>query len=269
MASPLSHARRGAVLAILAALLLANPLYLGLFVEEPRPRSPTGYAATAVDPSTPDGQRTIIRALGSDDILDVDSLREANRYSPYGPRYRGPDGAVRALERARENGSARVSNETVGFTLGRVAASYEFVVFPEDADGDSDGEVTYYRLEAYQAADGSTVVTIDETTREAVARYILHQDAVLYSSLPRYQRESVENVLDAGQSGYRPYNDEFVDLTDNVVVTDDSYYVFSATMHVDDFGPSARDLGGGLLYLLGFLALLVAAVSTWLSIRGD
>lgn len=260
MASPLDHARRGAVLAIIAAVLLSNPLYLGLFVEEPAPRSPTGYTASRVDPATPEGQETIIRAVGSDEILDIDHLAEVNRYSPHGSVYRGANGSAVALRRARENGTTRVENGTVAFTLGRLAASYEFVAFHDD------GDVRFYRF-TVERTDGTTVVSVTNATRSAVARYILHQDVVLFTSLPEYQRETVTEVIQADRNGYRPSNDEFVQLTDNVVLKGDTFYVFREGIHVDDFGPSTRDLASIVLYALGLLLLLAAVASVLLASR--
>lgn len=256
MPSTLATHRRGATLAIVAAILLANPLYVGLFVEQPRPRSPTGYAATAVDPSTEDGQDTLIQHLGSDEILEVEFLEESRDAE----QYRAPLRAAAVLRRARGNESVRVRDDAVALTLSRLGATSQFVTFH------TDDPAAYYRFSVAQEND-SVVVRLERATREAVARFIFHQDSIRYASLPGYQRETVDRVLAAGDSGYRPSNDEFVHLTDQVLLKGGTPYVFTERMHVDDFGVTARDLASGLLSALGFVLLLAAVIVTTLADR--
>lgn len=260
MGTPLTRARRGAVLALLAALLLANPLYVGLFVDEPESRSPTGYTAVAIDPGNAADQRTVVQAVGGDEVLQVDGLAEANEYSPYGDRYRAPGDAAAVLRRARSDGSARTADADAAFTLRRVLANHRFVAA---TGGDAR---RYYRANLAETGNGVRV-TLSPVNRSTVARSVLHGDATLYTSLPRYQRETVDAVLAADESGYRPYNDEFDELTDDVLVKGDTYYVFRAGIHVDDFGPTGRDLLSFGLYALGVLFALVAVVLAALSYR--
>lgn len=258
----LTRARRGALLAILAAALLANPLYVGLIVDQPRERSPTGYAATAVDPSTPEGRERILDAVGDDDVLAVHELADANEYSPYGDEYRASGAAAEALRRARDadGDRARVDAEDAAFTLGRVAANHRFVWFGEDRPA-------YYRLDVTRTDDGGAVVALARTNRSAVVEYLVRRDAVLYDSLPEYRRETVDAVIAADESGYRPYDDGFYELTDRIVVKDGTYYVFRAAVHVDDFGFGPQAAASALLTLVGLVALLGAVGLTAWSFR--
>jgi hypothetical protein len=257
----MSRATRGALLAIVAALLLANPIYVGLFVDPPESRSPTGYAATAVDPANAADRGAILAALGDDEVLDVEELAGENEYSPYGDRYRAPRRAAELLRRAAEDGTSRTDDADAAFTLRRVGAGYRYAAV---GDGDS---ARFFRF-SVGARDGATVVTTREVNRSTVAEYVVYSDARLYSSLPGYQRETVEKVIAADEGGYRPYNDEFHEVTDDLLVRNGTYYVFSAAVHADDFGPSARTLVELLLSLLGIVSLVAAAVLTALSYRG-
>ena len=253
-------ARRGAVLAIVAALLLANPLYVDLVVDEPRPRSPTGYTATAVDPTNASDQRTIVTLLGNGEILPVDELAGANEYSPYGPKYRAPGRAAALLRRAIENDTARTATDSAAFTLGRVAANYRYV-----AVGDRDS-TRFYRL-SVEATERETIVSAAEVNRSTVATFLVYRHARLYGALPGYQRDTVDRVIESGEDGYRPYNDEFHEVTDDLVVKDDTYYLFSASVHVDDFGPTAQTVVTLVLYLLGSASLAAAVFLTARSYR--
>lgn len=256
----LRRARRGAVLGLLAALLLANPLYVGLFVDAPRTRDPTGYVATPVDPSNASDQQTIIRRLGDEEILDVGTLRAAASDSQE-TRYRAPGRALSVLRQARENGTARTSHETASFTLHRVIASHRYVTFPHDDPGQ------YYRV-AIEERNGAAVVTARPVDRATVARFLVYRDSRLYASLPTYQRETVDKVL-AAEYSYRPYNEEFEQLTDNLLIKDGTYYLFSTGIHADDFGISTRDLVSFGLSVLGALAFLAALGFTLLAARTD
>lgn len=258
-------ARRGALLAVVAAVLLANPLYVGLVVDEPRERSPTGYTATAVDPGNATDQRLLLREVGGDDVLELEAFAGTNDYQPYGDAYRAPGEAAAVLRRAVDEGRTRADGDAVEFTLNRALASYRYVAVG-GRPGAEDETARYYRVRA-EVADGATVVTATEVDRRAVVRYVFHRDARLYASLPDYQKETVRNVVADDDYGYRPYNDEFVDLTGNVLVMDDAYYVFSTGVHADDFGPSTHGLVSGVLGLFGVLFLGAGAVLTVLSYR--
>ena len=257
----LTRARSGAVLALVGALLLANPLYVGLLVDEPRSRSPTGYVGVPVDPANASDQATVIQRVGGDDVLALDELASANEYSPYGDRYRAPAGAADVLRRARTDGSASTDDAEVAFTLRRVLASHRYVAV-------DDGEVPRYYRATVEESEASVAVTLTSVDRSTVARYVLQRDARLYSALPGYQRETVDAVLAHEGAGYRPYNDEFADLTDDVVVKDGTYYVFRAGVHADDFGPTGREVASLVLSALGALAFLIASVLTGLSFLG-
>lgn len=260
MASALRDARRGAVFGVLAALLLANPLYVGMLVDQPRSRSPTGYHAQAVDPANASDQQALLVHLGDEAVVDVEALANAREYNPYGHRYRAPAKAAALLREAR-NGSVRTTDEDVAFTLRRLGASRRFVSVP---DGEDDH---YFELDVGEA-NGSTVVGLDPVDRATVARHVFYANARLYGSLPGYQRDTVDDVV-AAEGSYRPYNDEFVHLTDDVVVRNGTAYLFTARVHVDDFGPSTQALVSAALSLLGVLSLLVALVATSRSLRAD
>lgn len=258
-----SNARRGALFAIVAALLLANPLYVGPLVNDPeqRTRIATGYTATAVDPTNASGQRTIITSLGDDEILEIEEFASVNEYSYYGDRYRAPTEASALLRRATENGTVRTGNGTVAFTLARIAADYRFLAI---SGGES---VRYFRFDVV-TGDGA-VVTATPVNQSSVAWYIVYSDTRLYTSLPDYQRETIEKVIDANEYGYRPYNDGFVHLTDELVLKNDTYYVFSPAIHVDDFdvGAMVEAVLKLVLSLFGGLSLLAAVAFTTLSYR--
>lgn len=259
MSVRLTRARRGAILALLAALLLANPLYVGLLVDEPRERSPTGYRAVAVDPANPSDQQTIVRSLGAEEILDVGELTEEGNYNPYGAEYRARDGARAVIQRAQSNGTAVTTREDVAFTLHRIAANRRYVAFGDDP-------VQYYRLSVDDAGD-ETVVSLREVNRSTVAWSVVYADTRLYSSLPEYQRDTFERVVDAGEYGYRPYNDEFHELTNTLVYRDGTHYLVQRGIHVDDFGPSTRGVVRALLTLFGMVTFLAAGVLTALAYR--
>jgi hypothetical protein len=256
----LTRARRGAVLALVGALLLANPAYLGLVVDEPRSRSPTGYTGTPIDPANASDQRTLLRTVGGDDVLSVDEFAGANEYSPYGDTYRAPRAAADALRRAVESGTATTDDPDAAFTLRRALANHRYV-----ATGERDAR-QYYRADLDDGDDGLTV-TVTPVNRSTVARHVLYSDVVLYSGLPEYQRETVDEVVAADELGYRPYNDEFGELTDQVVRKDGTYYVFETAIHADDFGPSTKGLLALLLAALGALSVLAGAALTGLSYR--
>lgn len=250
-------ARIGAVLAILAALLLANPMYAGLFTEN-RERQPTGYAAVPVDPSTSDDQRAIVQQLGTDEILHVASMEDGYG-SPYGRTYRAPRRAGSLLRQARTAGNASTTAHATSRTLHRIAANYEFVVFEKN------DEPSYYRIRIATQSNG-TVVSLTPADLSAVAAYVVDSDAILLSSLPSYQRETFRKLKDAGEYGYRPYSDEVHDMTDNLVVQDDTYYLLEERIHVDDFNilPALVRLG---FTGLGIVLLLGAVLSTAKSFR--
>lgn len=249
----LRHARRGAVFAMLAAVLLANPLYIGLFVDEPRQRSPVGYTAVAVDPASPEDQETIIAQLGDEEILDIDRLRGAE-----GERYAAPTRAAEVLRQARDRGTTRTTGANVTFTLRRVEANHRYVVFPETG--------RYYRF-AVERRNNTTVVTTTPVNQSDVAQFLVHRDIRRYSSLPEYQRETVRKVIESDRAGYRPYNEEFTELTDALLRKDGTYYVFVQGIHVDDFGITTRDLLTAGLSALGVLSLLAGVLFTALAYR--
>lgn len=255
-----TYARGAAVLGILAAVLLANPAYVGLFVDEPRERSPTGYHAVTVNPENRSDQQTIVQHLGSEEILDIDELSEEESYNPYGARYRAPDRAADVLRQARSDGAAATTRDDVAFTLQRLAANQKFVTFH---DGDP---AQYYRF-SVNASGNETVVTLEEVSLSVVSWSVVYHDTRLYSSLPDYQQETMQKVIAAGDSAYRPYNDEFVELTDSLIYRNGTYYLFQTGVHVDDFGPSLQAVVSVVLSGLGILSLFVSVVFTTISFR--
>ena len=257
-----TNAYRGAVLGIVAALLLANPAYVGLVMNEPRERSPTGYTATAITPTNASDQRTVVNRLGEEEVLTIAQLEDANEYSPYGPRYEAPGRAADSLRTAVETGTARTTGDDVTFTLRRVGANYRYL----RTHGDESDAARYHRFDVARV-NGSTVVTTTRVNRSTVAQYLVYKDARLYTALPEYQRETVDEVIAADEYGYRPYNDEFHEITESVVVKDGTYYVFTVGVHVDDFGPSTKTVVSLLLAALGTLALVASIVFTLLATR--
>ncbi len=248
-----SNAYRGALLGVLAALLLVNPAYVGLAVDDPEPRSSRGYTATEVDPTNVTDQRLLVRRFGDSAVLSVDEFADANEYSPYGPRYRTPRESAALLRTATEEGTTGTDSDRVAFTLERVGASHRFLRVGDDP-------AQYYRFDV-TTEDERTLVTTEAVNRWTVARHVFHANARLYSSLPGYQRETVDAVV-AAEDYYRPTNDEFHEVTESVVVDGERYYVFSASVSVDDFGPSTRGLVSLVLSGLGALALLGSVAFT-------
>lgn len=254
-------ARRGAVLALVAVVLLSNPMYVPHLVDEAESQSGTSYGAFPVDPGNYSDQERIERAVGEDDVVDVEGLAGANEHAVYGDEYEAPRAAAAVLERAIETGNASTGDADAAFTLRRVAAVHEFAL----ADADTR---TYYRIDAEASgnATGSTTaatVTAERVTRDAVADYLVHRDAVLYTSLPGYQRDTLDEAVEAGDRGYLPQeNEQLWELTDDVVVRNDTYYVVEPVAAVDDFGPSPRRTASLLLSGLGALAALAAVVLT-------
>jgi hypothetical protein len=262
MTTALTRARRGAALALVGALLLATPAYLGLVVEEPRSRSPTGYTATAVDPANASDQQTLLRTVGNDDVLVVEHLTRETGDAPYGGKYRAPAVAADVLQRASTEGSATTGDPDAAFTLRRLLANHRYV-----ATGDRDAR-QYYRADLADDGDGGVTVTLAPVDRATIARHVLHRDVTRYSGLPEYQRETVDEVLAAPRGGYRPYNERFGELTDDVLLKDGTYYVFRTGLHVDDFGSSTREPLALVLAVLGALSVLAGAALTGLSYRG-
>lgn len=262
MTTALTRARRGAALALVGALLLANPAYLGLVVDEPRSRSPTGYTATAIDPANTSDQQTLLRTVGNDEVLVVDHLTRETGGDPYGGEYRAPGAAADVLRRASTEGSATTTDADSTLTLRRLLANHRYV-----ATGDRDAR-QYYRADLADDGDGGVTVTLAPVDRATVARHVLYRDVVRYSGLPPYQRETVDEVLAAPRGGYRPYNDQFGELTDDVLLKDGTYYVFETGIHADDFGPSTKGALALLLGVAGALAVLAGAALTGLSYLG-
>ncbi|MUV61318.1 hypothetical protein [Halobacterium sp. CBA1126] len=255
-----ARARRAAVLALLAAVLLVNPVYVPHLVDAEESASGTTYDASAVDLANAGDRERLVYAVGQDDVVDVNDLAEANEHAVYGDEYRVPEAAAGVLERATENGTASTSDADASFTLRRVAANHEFAVVGDDSQ-------RYYRIDA-AASGNETSVTATEATREAVARYLVHHDAVLYASLPEHQRAAVDAVVEAGDTGYMPESGERLwELTDSVVVRDDTYYVVQPSGVADDFGPSPRGFARLALNAVGALAFLAALVLTVLAYR--
>lgn len=256
--------RYAALLAVLAVVLVANPMYVGLgFSGGGESRSPTAYTATPVDPTNESNHDLLVFAVGDDDVVDVDEFANANEYAPHGDEYRAPADAAAVLEDAVESGSAATSDADAAFTLRRVVAAHRYAAAGDDPR-------SYYRLDASTDGDAVTV-TAANASRTELVDYLVHRDAVLYTGLPEHQRDAVDAAIDAGSLEYRPVQDDHLAaLTDDVVVRDDAYYVVREAGHVDSFGPSMRDLVSLALTGLGWLAFLAAVVllaSSYVSAR--
>lgn len=256
MADAVSRARRATVLALVGGLLVANPLYLGFFVEEPRPRSPTGYTANVIDPTITPEAPLVIDRLGEDEVLDLSRLQDDSTLEPTGTTYEEGAAAASAIRAAVENGTTTTDQDAVAVTLNRLDAHFEFVAT------DSGGTPTYHRFEV-EKSDERTIVTAGNASKTAVARYIVSDDMRRYSALSPSQQAAVDKVLEAGDYGYRPYQDAgFDSIRDNVIVKDGTYYVFAERIHADDFIFSGRFLVGGILSVLGVVLMLIAVVVT-------
>ena len=259
MGNPVTRARRAAILALLASLLLANPLYVGLFFEEPRHRSPTGYSTKVIDPTIGPDAKVVIRELGDDEVLYVETLLDRSDYNREGSQYEAPMETAVLLQEAQVNTSVTTDREDVSFTLHRLDANFQFAAF-DSADG-----TQFSRFEV-EERNGSTVVTTHTASRSAVAEYIVYDDARLYSALPGDEQRVVDKVISAEDYGYRPYEDEdFGHLIDDLVVKNGTYYVFVDAIHVDDFGFDVRTVASFLLYASGLVLFLIAAVLTALT----
>lgn len=254
MADAVSRARRATVLALIGGLLVANPLYVGLFVDESRSRVPTGYTSQVVDPTITPEAAMVIDRLGHDEVLPVSWFGERPTMGPLDYRYEEAEAAADVLREAIENGQATTDSEAVGFTLSRLDAHFQFV-------SSHDGETPAYHRFEVASRNGTTVVTAAETTETAVARYIVHDDARRYPALSQSQQRAIDQILEADDYGYRPYQDAgFEEIHDAVIVKDGTYYVFAESVHVDDFNFGGPALIGGVLTLVGLLLMVVAAV---------
>ncbi|MCG1004366.1 MULTISPECIES: hypothetical protein [Halobacterium] len=248
-----ARARRAAVLALLAAVLLVNPLYVPHLADDGDSRSANVYSTTAVDPADASGQATIIRALGDDGVVETTSL--TGEYAAQSDEYRASSPAAVVLERAIESGNASTNDTDTAFTLHRIAANHRYVVTDRDA------APPYYRI-GVNATDNTTTVSATAVDRETVARHLVHRDAVLYTSLSDRQRDAFDATV-ADPQGHRPAETGLLDdLTGRVVVKDGTYYVLRHEGHVDSISLSP---GGGLtflLYGLGMFAFLAAFLLT-------
>jgi hypothetical protein len=257
-----ARARRAAVLALVAVVLLSNSLYVGALVGHSTSEShaSTAYTATAVDPANASHHDNIVRAVGQDDVVDVDELGAANDYTRYADEYRSAEAAAAVIRRAIESGgAANTSDPDTAFTLQRLAARHRYAVTNRST------APTYYRIDA-AAADGVTSVTAEEVSSGTVAEYLVYRDARLYSGLPERQRDAVDETVSAGEHGYRPVEAEYLrNVADRVLVRDGTYYVFSVAGHADDFGFSARGVASLVLSALGTFAFLAAVLLTALS----
>ncbi|MGB9964477.1 hypothetical protein [Halobacterium hubeiense] len=247
-----TRARDAAVLALVAAVLLANPLYVPVLPADDS-RSANVYSATTVDPAQASDHATIVRAVGEDDVVELAALTD--EHAGHAGEYRRPVAAAVLLERAIEAGNATASDAETAFTLHRVTANYRYAVT------DFGAGPRYYHIKA-TASDGTTTVSAAAVDGETVAQHLIHRDAVRYSSLPERQRAAVDAVL-ADPDSHRPaHAGVFGDLTERVVAKDESYHVLEHEGHVDSIGGSPFGGPSVLLTGLGALAFLAALVLT-------
>jgi len=249
-----AHARRGAVLALLAVVLVANPLYVPHVTPDP-PESDGGtqYRVHAVDPGNASDHEQIYGAVGDDRVLTVSEFAT----SDYDYGEPGPAAAV--LHEALDDGSATATDPVVARTLYRAVGDSEVVANETGVDA------AFYRVSLTAAGeDGDAVdVAAEPVGRETAMRTMLYADAELYESLFEPQQQVVDEAIEAGHGAAT----DFGDLTRGAVVRNDTAYVFEHAGHVDSFRFATRGVLGLVLSALSVPVFLAALVLTALSFR--
>lgn len=247
-----AHARRGAVLALLAVVLVANPLYVPHVTSDP-PEADGGavYEVHAVDPANSSDHETIYRTVGEERVLSVPEF-VVNDHDYDEP---GPAGSV--LYRALDDGSATATDPGVSRTLYRAVGSHQFVA------NESGGSAAFYRVTLTAADNGSAAVevTAERVDRATVIRTVLYADAERYESLFDYEQETVSEAIASGHGSAT----DLGDLTRGAVVRNDTAYVFEHAGHVDHFGFSTRGVVGLVLSALSVPVFLAALAFTALA----
>lgn len=249
-----AHARRGAVLALLAVVLVANPLYVPHVTPDPS-ESDGGavYEVHAVDPGNPDDRERIYRTVGDDGVLAVPEFVENDR------DYDEPGPAVSVLYRALDDGSATASDPGVSRTLYNAVGGHQFVANETGLDA------AFYRVTLTAADDGREAVdvTAERVDRATVLRTVLYADAERYEALFDHEQEVVDEAIASGHCTAT----DLGDLTRGAVVRDDTAYVFEHAGHVDSFRFATRSVVGFVLSALSVPVFLVALAFTALSFR--
>lgn len=247
-----AHARRGAVLALLAVVLVANPLYVPHVTPDP-PESDGGtqYEVHAVDPGNPDDDELVYRTVGEERVLSVPEFVE-NDYD-----YDEPGPAASVLYRALDDGSATATDPAVSRTLYRAVGGHQFVANETGLDA------AFYRVTLTAAANESDAidVTAERVDRATVLRAVLYADAERYESLFDREQAIVDDAIEDGHCDAT----DLGDLTRGAVVRNDTAYVFEHAGHVDSFGFSTRGVVGFVLSALSVPVFLAALAFTALA----
>ncbi|WP_435096471.1 hypothetical protein [Halarchaeum sp. P4] len=227
----------GVALLLVAAVLAANPLYVGALTGPER--VPTGYEATAMNATNPTDRTLLVNAYGRDVVLDADAVGHA--YTDYD--YRAPAATHDAIQRALRDGTATTTNASVAMDLRALDARYAYL---EGAEGGP-----YYAM-TVTGNESATTLRLDERNGTRVARAVLDNETVAWSSLSAAQRATVDEIL-ASDGYYRPYRGEAVPETPLLVERNDTVYGVRATVSVDGspvFGTSVALWGCAALALL-------------------
>lgn len=249
-----AHARRGAVLALLAVVLVANPLYVPHVTPEPSESgSGTVYDVHAVDPGNPDDHELVYRTVGEERVLAVPEFVE-NDYD-----YDEPGPAAGVLYRALDDGSATATDPGVSRTLYNAVGGHQFVANGTGLDA------AFYRVTLTAADDGSEAVdvTAERVDRATVLRAVLYADAERYESLFDREQEIVDDAIEDGHGD----GSDLGDLTRGTLLRNDTAYVFEHMGHVDSFGFSTRGVVGLALSALSVPVFLAALAFTALAFR--
>ncbi|MBP1988351.1 hypothetical protein [Halolamina salifodinae] len=247
------------LLAVVGALCLPAPLYLGWAADATAPPAQSSqiYAAEPVDLGTISDQKQFVDAHGSEVTFSAHQASE--RYSA--GEYRSPNVTRAALKTAMREGSVTVDDAGARADLREIAADDEFV---RDAYGDIAG---YYRL---SVEENGSLVRAENGSLDVVANATAEQ-APRYEELSAGEQRTIDRIIDNSSGndlGYRPLvNEPFVDQLPTPVWRGETLYSISVYGHVDDFGPGLGGFVAGIAVAAVGLVLLFLAAVVYLSER--
>lgn len=225
-----------------------------------RHRSSTVLAASEVNASN---DTYLAERFGNQVTFWVNTLE----YGHVRDDYRAPNRTRAVLLAALEDGSATTTDPDARADLRAIDDEYAFVATSRDST---------LRAVALSTEDGTTTVTVEPASDEAVADAVRARAVYDYDALPAPEQETVDEILNASRGGdefdgYRPWSDEPLPQASRFVVEKDGTdYVVRTVAHVDDFSfPDYIVLGvvASGLGVLSLLAALVVGVGGWLRRR--
>lgn len=248
-----THAQRGAILGILAALLLANPLYMSFLFADGSERSDMVYRAEEITLSNSTDRDILITRLGDEEVLEYQKF-ERLRYTS-SERFARPQRIAKLLRDARSGNTLSIDHPTVRSDFRYIKFNYRYVRFEEDQ---------LYRLNITQS-DSTTLLRLAQVDETTVATYLAVKDRLLYDGLSSRQQEVVDNIIHHGDA-YQPLEIEARPPTERLIWKDGTYYL----IYGSDDGFSINTLPFLVsvgLSVLGAVALLGAVGFTTLSFR--